>query len=241
MTANGEIMEKVIYLLWRDPALSAEDHGLHLRADLAPRLKQAGAQHLTINLDDAAVRPAAGLRQQHWQPQPAALLQLWLDSASDRSRETLDRLVAAHSTRHAAYLVTESQPLRNTLHPPQAGSRTAGWSQIALLERPQTLDYAAWIDIWLNQHTKVARETQSHFQYVQNVVARTLTPQAPKLDAIVEECFPAAAMTDPHVFFDAAGDEAKFQRNLQRMMESVNRFIDMQRIEVVPTSQYCLY
>jgi hypothetical protein len=234
-------MEKVIYLLWRDPALSAEDHGLHLRADLAPRLKQTGAQRLIINLDDAGVRPAASLRQAHWQPQPCALLQLWLDSASDRTREPLDRLVAAQSARHAAYLVTESQPLRNTLHPPQAGSRTAGWSQIALLERPKTLDYATWIDVWLNQHTQVARETQSHFEYVQNVVARVLTPQAPKLDAIVEECFPAAAMTDPYAFFDAVGDEAKFQRNLQRMMESVHRFIDMEHIEVLPTSQYPMY
>lgn len=234
-------MEKIIYLLWRDPSLSAEDHGLHLRADLAPRLRQAGAQRLTINLDDAAVQPAAGLRQVHWQPQPSALLQLWLDSASDRSREPLDRLVAAHCARHAAYLVTESQPLRNTLHPPQTGSRTAGWSQIALLERPQALDYAAWIEVWLNSHTQVARETQSHFEYVQNVVARVLTPQAPPVDAIVEECFPAAAMTDPYAFFDAVGDEAKFQRNLQRMMESVHRFIDMQHIEVIPTSQYPLY
>lgn len=234
-------MEKIIYLLWRNPALSAEDHSLHLRAEVAPRLERAGARHLTINLDDAAVIPAAGLRQAHWQPQPSALLQLWVDSASDRSRAPLDQLVAAHSSRHAAYLVTESQPLRNTLHPPQAGSRTEGWSQIALLQRPEALDYAAWTDIWLNAHTKVARETQSHFEYVQNVVARALTPQAPPVDAIVEECFPAAAMTDPHVFFDAVGDEAKFQRNLQRMMESVHRFIDMERIEVIPTSQYCLY
>jgi hypothetical protein len=234
-------MEKVIYLLWRDPALAAEDHALHLRADLAPRLKQAGASRLRINLDDAAVQPAAGLRQAHWQPQPSALLQLWVDSASDRSRGPLDRLVAAHSQRHAAYLVTESQPLHNTLHPPRPGGRTEGWSQIALLQRPVALGYAAWIDVWLNAHTQVARETQSHFEYVQNVVARPLTAQAPPVDAIVEECFPAAAMTDPRVFFDAAGDEAKFQRNLERMMASVQRFIDMEHIEVIPTSQYQMY
>ena len=45
-------------------------------------------------------------------------------------------------------------------------------------------------------------------------------------------------MTDPQAFFDAAGDEDKFQRNLQAMMESCQRFIDFDKIDVIPTSQY---
>ena len=48
-------------------------------------------------------------------------------------------------------------------------------------------------------------------------------------------------LRDPYVFFDAVGDEAKFQHNLKRMMDSVFRFIDMERIDVVPTSQYPMY
>ena len=62
---------------------------------------------------------------------------------------------------------------------------------------------------------------------------------APHYDAFVEECFPAAAMTDPLVFFDAAGDGERFQHNLDRMMDSVHRFIDMDQLDVLPTSQYC--
>ena len=69
-------------------------------------------------------------------------------------------------------------------------------------------------------------------------MVRPLTPEAPAYDAFVEECFPAAALTDPHAFFDAVGDEAKFQANLATMMDSCGRFIDFARIDVIPTSQY---
>src|SRR3546814_5310897 len=65
--------------------------------------------------------------------------------------------------------------------------------------------------------SKVGIETQSNFEYRQNVVVRPLSDDAPAIDAFVEECFPPDAMTDPHVFFDAVGDEAKFQRNLDAM------------------------
>ncbi|MNF11532.1 hypothetical protein D3C80_2127680 [compost metagenome] len=56
----------------------------------------------------------------------------------------------------------------------------------------------------------------------------------------MEEAFPPAAMTDPMAFFDAVGDQEKFQKNLGDMMESCNRFIDFDRIDVLPTSQYLL-
>ena len=48
--------------------------------------------------------------------------------------------------------------------------------------------------------------------------------------------FPALARGT--AFFDAPGDEAKFQRNLAEMMDSCGRFIDFDKIDVVPTSQY---
>lgn len=63
---------------------------------------------------------------------------------------------------------------------------------------------------------------------MQNVVVRTLSLGAPAIDAVVEKCFPAAAMTDPHAFFDAVGDDSKLKRNIDSMMESCNRFIDFE-------------
>ncbi len=233
-------MEKVIYLLWRPSGLAAEAWVDQLRAALAEQLRAAGALAARLNACDAAVQAAHGLRQQHLAQQPDAVLQIWLDSANRDLRAASDTAIAAHSARHAAYLVTESQPLRNRRHPAQRGERTAGFAQIALLRRPPHLDVGEWLRRWHDDHTPVAIETQSTFEYLQNVVVRPLGTDAPPLDALVEECFPAEAMTDPQVFFDAAGDDTKFQHNLQRMMDSVGRFLDLKLIDVLPTSQYTL-
>ena len=68
---------------------------------------------------------------------------------------------------------------------------------------------------------------------------RALTWRA--IDAIVEEGFPTGALDNPALFFDAEGDPAKFDKNLKTMMDSVGRFIDMSRIDVTPSSQYCMF
>ncbi|MGH8445714.1 MAG: EthD domain-containing protein [Solimonas sp.] len=233
-------MEKIIYLLWREPGTAAEAWHRELRERLGARLVAAGAHGARLNLDDAEVRDTEALRQRVIDPQPDALLQVWVDSAIRFLRADIDAAVAAHSARHAAYLVTESQAIVNRAHPPLRGQRTAGFAQIAVLRKPQRLTYAQWLDTWHNSHTPVGIETQSNFEYVQNVIVRVLTPDAPAIDAIVEECFPAEAMRDPYVFFDAAGNEAKFKANLDRMMASVHRFIDPGTIDVLISSQYTL-
>jgi hypothetical protein len=234
-------MEKIIYLLWREPGATPEAWHRELRERLGPRLAAAGAHGARLNLDDAEVRDTEALRQRVIDPQPDALLQVWVDSAIGFLRSGIDAAVTASVPRHAAYLVTESQAIVNRAHPPQPGLRTEGFAQLAILRRPPRLSPAQWLDIWHNGHTPVGIETQSNFEYVQNVVVRTLTADAPAIDAIVEECFPLAALRDPFVFFDAAGDEAKFKRNLDRMMTSVQRFIDPGTIDVLLSSQYVMF
>ncbi|WP_435605771.1 EthD domain-containing protein [Pseudomonas knackmussii] len=233
-------MQKVIYLLWRDNRSSAEDFFHRLRTELAAQLNPLGAQQLQLNLADAAVAPAASLRQENNRPLPDATLSFWLHSANRLFRQAIDEAVAAFCTRMAAYLVCESVPIPNTRFPARAGERTHGFSQMAFLTRPPRLTHEAWLDVWQNRHTRVAIDTQDNFLYVQNLVVQVLTHGAAPLSAIVEECFPPAAMSDPQAFFDAPGDEAKFQRNLAEMMDSCQRFIDFDRIDVLPTSQYPL-
>jgi len=87
-------------------------------------------------------------------------------------------------------------------------------------------------------YTPIALSCKSLFYLQQNLVTRVLTPGAPDYISMVEECFPDEAMTDQYVFFDAVGDEEKFQRNVAQMMDSCGRFIDFDKIDVVPTSQY---
>jgi len=234
-------MEKVIYTLWKraddSPAVFAESLRTQLSAKL---LALTGVRGLQLNIDDAEVAPAAGIRQTAHAPHPDALLQVWLDSAIALRRAPVDAAIAAAVAKFDAYLVTESEPLRNERHPPQPGQRTHGFAQIALLKKPDRLGHDDWLAAWHDGHTPVAIETQSTFEYRQNVVVRALTAGARPYDAIVEECFPPEAMSDPQVFFDAAGDAQKFQRNLDRMMASVGRFLDLGTIDVLATSQYCL-
>nr|WP_232431398.1 EthD domain-containing protein [Cupriavidus sp. UYPR2.512] len=154
------------------------------------------------------------------------LVSVWMNSAIKPFRQPFDDAIGQAVARQAAYLVTESQPIRNTRFPARLGERTEGFAQLAFLKRPPRLTPEAWLDIWHNHHTQVAIDTQDNFLYVQNVVVRPLTHGAPAVDAIVEECFPAAAMTSPHAFFDAVGDDVKLQDNLQAMMDSCHRFID---------------
>jgi hypothetical protein len=231
-------MEKVIYVLWRDAQTPVDEWSRTVRSKLSDKLISLGTHGVQINVADAEVEPAAALRQANTLPGIAGIASVWLDSAVSMFRQPFDDAVRSVVPHMAAYLVTESQPIRNKRFPALPGERTSGFSQLAFLKRPPRLTHEAWLDVWHNHHTRVAIDTQDNFLYVQNVVVRALTHAAPGYDAIVEECFPAAAMTDPHAFFDAVGDEAKFQRNLKEMMDSCARFIDFDKIDVVPTSQY---
>ncbi|MEO6027616.1 MAG: hypothetical protein ABIR79_12180, partial [Candidatus Binatia bacterium] len=101
------------------------------------------------------------------------------------------------------------------------------------------LDYATWIARWQGDHTAVAIATQRTFRYVQNVLVRAVTPDAPSWTAIVEEAFPAEAATDPMQFY-AANSSAELSERQGRMTASVARFVDFQRFETLPMSAYVL-
>jgi hypothetical protein len=140
----------------------------------------------------------------------------------------------------AGYLVTESEPIVNTKHVVAVGQRTPGMSQVVFLQKPPRLSYEHWLEIWLGSHTQVAIETQSTFGYRQNVIVRRLTYAAPPYDAIIEENFPEGAMTDRMVFYDSVGDKEKLKERLQRMVESCQRFIDFDKMDCTPTSEYIM-
>lgn len=228
-------MEKVLYVLTR----GTEDPGAfsrRLRGPVAEALLQNGARGVQVNVADDAVVPASRLRIVSSTDPADAVVSVWVDSAVDALRRPFDDVVAAAG----AYLVTESVPLPNTRFPAPPGARTEGLSQMAFLQRPATIPYEEWLDLWLNGHTRVAIDTQDTFGYVQNVVTRVLTPGAPPWAAVVEELFPAGAMTDPQVFYDAVGDERRLRRHQAAMIESTQRFLDFTAIDVIPTSQHVI-
>jgi hypothetical protein len=232
-------MEKVICLLWAEERADRERFNAGLRERLPAALADAGASRIRLNLEDAAVAAGAPLRQSRGPRQHDAVVQFWLPSANALFRGATDRVLDAECGHWHGWVVAESTIIANTAHPPRPGERTPGWAQMAFLTLPGALDHAEWRAIWQDHHTLVAIETQANFEYVQNLVVQALKPDAPPYVAIVEECFPATALTDPFVFFDAVGDPARFRANLDRMMASCDRFITRGTIDVIPTSQFC--
>lgn len=112
-------------------------------------------------------------------------------------------------------------------------------ANVALLRRPPELDEPTWRTRWHRDHTAVALETQTTFGYTQNAVVRALSPDAPAVDAIVEELFPDAAVTDIKAFFGAA-DDADLAERIERMVASTSAFGANRDVDTVPTSRYVL-
>lgn len=233
-------MEKLVCALWRKEGEAREAFNTRLLGTLPAALEAAGASGVRINLRDAAVALAEGLVQKWQDPQQDAVVQFWLPSAHALFRKPADTALADHCCRYAAWLVTESTIIANRTHAPSPGERTYGWSQASFISFRPDMPRAAAIDHWHGHHTKVAIDTQSNFEYVQNLIVRPLTDDAPAYDAFVEECFPPEAMADPAAFYDAGNDPARFKANLDTMMASCAAFIDFARIDIVPSSQYCV-
>lgn len=230
-------MEKIIYALWKEGAEENARFNARLLGDIASRLGDT-THALRINIQDDSVANGSSPRLISTRPLMDAVIQLWLPSANQPERAATDAIIADAAPRHAAWLVSESTVIANTRHPTSPGERTSGFSQIVFLGLPPRLSWQGWRDAWQRQHSAVAVDTQSNFEYVQNLVVRPLSYSAPAYVAMVEECFPAAALTDQAVYFDAVGDAARQAENQRLMMESCARFIDFDRIDCIPTSQF---
>lgn len=231
-------MEKVIAALWAPEGESREAYGKRLLSVLPQALAKAGARKVRLNIRDETVKPGDGLIQQWQNPQQAALVQFWMPSANARFRGEVDKVLAANSAKFAAWLVCESTIIPNTEHPITPGERTWGWSQSSFVSFRPDMTREAAIAHWHSHHTRVAIDTQSNFEYVQNLIVRPLTDDAPPYSAYVEECFPLEGLNNPEVFFDAVGNPEKFKANLKDMMDSCNGFLDFTRGDIIPTSQF---
>ncbi|WP_020102490.1 hypothetical protein [Mycobacterium sp. 360MFTsu5.1] len=219
---------KLIYALWG----SGLDTALH-STQLHVLLQAAGVNRLQINVDDADVE-AAMLRITTFDNPVPAVVSVWTDAGVDP--DPISDLLAAISQRSAGWEVEETV----RLEPPvvENGVRTTALAQLGFLRIPADLDPADWLQIWQGQHTSVAIDTQDTFGYVQNRVLRTVHGSE-RVDAVVEELFHMAAMTDVHAFYGSGGDDEELQRRMTLMVESVMRFGAHTNLDSVPTSRYC--
>jgi hypothetical protein len=232
-------MEKIIYALWKAPDMAPAIFNARLHSRLAPALLPQ-LLRLRLNLRDEAVQGGDSPCFSAFNPSPDAVIQLWVNTGYPPARAGIDGAIAEHAPRYGAWLVCESNALPNIDYPNKIGERTEGFSQIAFVLRPPAMTHEAWQDAWQNGHTRLALDVQSTFEYVQNLVVRPLHHSGPEVWAIVEECFPAGALTDPTIYYACPGDKSGAEANEAAMMKSVARFIGENGCDVFPTSQFDL-
>ena len=194
-------------------------------------LRRAGATRLQVNLDDMHI-PEGVLRLQAFDAPLTGVVSIWTNDSAAAAIAA----VRPGGERIAAWQVEERIPLE----PPEVpdGRRADGLAQVAFLRRPADLPYEVWRNHWQGPHTQIAVETQATFGYVQNRVIDVLTEDTPRVDAIVEELFPNAAMRDIHAFYGSGGDQAELDDRMTRLMESVSTMGADQDLDLVPTSRY---
>ena len=230
-------MEKVILALRSTGSGESQDQWCaRLRGPIAQELLDLGLPGLTVNVKDEAVRESL-MTLTTLDPPVSGFVSLWTQQSYGGQVSAAIALLEKECDDVFAYLVTESVPLPPP--PTEPGQRTTGLANVALLRRPDTLTEETWRRRWQLDHTPVAIETQATFGYIQNDVVRPLTAHAPTLAAIVEELFPAEAVTDITAFFGAADDDDLGTR-IGRMVASTAAFGANENVDTVPTSRYVL-
>jgi hypothetical protein len=212
-------------------ALWDADHAALRGGPLRAGLSAAGVRRLQVNLDDADVAPAFRIAT----AEPiSAIVSTWSGDGDDPA--AVASALTEVSGRMAGWRVDEHR----RLDPPEVadGARAEALANVALIRRPTELAEEEWLRRWLVEHTPVAIRTQATFGYTQNVVIEPVTPAAPRVSALVEELFPAAAMTDQHAFYGSGGDKAELSRRFGTLMASVARIGADRDIDVVPSSRY---
>jgi hypothetical protein len=225
-------------VLWKRPAEPAAAFARALLVEVAPRLAPLARAPLTVLAADAHAEAVQKARITHMENPIAGVVGVWLDCVD--TRDAVETVLRPHVERMAGYLVTESVPLRNTTHRTPPGERTPGITMLTCIERPERLGQADWIATWHERHSPLALEIQCTYLYVRNVVVRALTEGAPPWAGIVEEGFPSEAVVDPMLWYKAGGDPAKLRENLGRMLASVRSFLDIERVESHPMSEFVL-
>ena len=233
-------MEKLIYPLWKPSAIDADTFRDTLLEDIAPAIIASGTVlGLGIAVADSAVQKADNKRMSSGGDLPTAVLCAWVNTVGNRL--VLERELSRSAATYTGYLVTESEPLRNTLHRPSSGMRTHGMCQVVFLQQPSRLSREQWLDIWQGSHTDIAIETQSTFGYRQNVIVRQIAGDERNVSAMIEENFPPEAMSSDYCFYGVdTDDKTGLAANMTAMMDSCTRFIDFDKIDVIPMSEYIL-
>jgi len=221
---------KRLYLLLQ---LDADQRTDCARDEMLTLLKHHGLSppFRAAMLDDA-VSAGAHLKREALAGLPDLVISADVSDAAD-----VDSLLAAISALNHDFNACITQE-RVVMDPPiDDNGRIAGSMQFCSFRKIGSLSHDAFMRIWREDHTQVAIDCQSTFGYRQHEVLEWLRGEL-NADAIVEEHFPLTALSDPTEMFGAIGDPAAMQSNLKHIIDSCDRFIDKQTVNVIHMSEY---
>ncbi|MSO38149.1 MAG: hypothetical protein EXQ69_07855 [Acidimicrobiia bacterium] len=211
---------------------------------IAPALIALEPRGLSMQIDDDDSDVPVPLPAPADEPQPGALVSIWLDRYDDRA--PYEAVLRSVSDDIAGYLVTESLYTDyggNQWSPPrnwENGERSPGVVMVTLLRKPTKMADDDWFAHWHDVQSPVSEAMQPRTCYRRNTIARSITPNAPNLRGIVEEAWPSAEhITDPALFYNAKTPE-EVNANLTSMLGSVTAFLDLSELRSFTTSEYLI-
>jgi hypothetical protein len=225
-------VEKLVYLLNKDPETSGDAVGHAVIERLVPALRSHGAYRILVNTADLTERIAREAPARIGGPWNGlgAVVSFWLDNLDARTK--IEPEIAGLSASYAGYLVTESvvQPYQRSW---VDGERRAGVTLFSALGKPAAATEEEFYYWWQVRHSASSfRLHPRRWSYIRNAVARPLTQGAPAYRAIVLEHFrDLAEFTDDSLLF---GGEAA----LAEMYEELPHFCDADTMITGPMGEY---
>jgi hypothetical protein len=238
-------MEKLIYLVWDRPSRSPEAVRAQLLDDIAPRLLDAGARGLQIDVDDDQAQVPSMVPVPDDELPVRAEVSIWVDAHD--FRDPFESILAEAGVRRAGYLVTESmyRDYGDNEHAPKRdwpdGQRSPGIVTLTVFDKPPGADDASFYGHWYAHQSPMSEWMQPRARYVRNAVVRALTPGAPRLRAIVEEAwFRLEDLTDLQRFFGVADGGDDLGERIRIMLDSTKRLADPATLRNYTLSEYIL-
>ena len=229
-------MEKLVYLIRERASRDGVDLRAQVLGDLVPRLGAAGAQHLSVHLDDDGVTIPGPMPCPGGELPVRVGVSLWLDNHDDRG--DVEELLGSLGERCDGYLVTESVysefgQRRGEPRSWPSGERSPGLVTFALVHRNPLMDQRSFREFWYGHQSPMSERLQPRLRYVRNSVVHPVTAGAPPLDGIVVESWESEEVVSDIEAFHLGDLE-----NLTVMLDSVGTVFDMARLRSIAMSEY---
>jgi hypothetical protein len=235
---------KLIYALWTSKEQSNQRTRNLLLNDVQPGLYDIGVNKLTMYIDDEYSTVRSPAPKLYRGPAISAEISLWIDDLEQH--KDIEKILQSYGFRVAGYLVDEciyteyggNRHFHKRDWPD--GDRSPVIMAVTLMERPHRLSHEEWIRRWHGIQSPVSEAMQPRARYIRNVVVKTVTPDAPPFEGIVEEAWPSARhITNPFLFYGAK-NIFQLAGNMYRMFMSVSAFLNFTKIRTSTMSEYIL-